>query len=62
MKKTFILFLAEISRLEGGAVYQGEGSHFLDIYREKCTRVTIRVLVPVKEHPKVKYIHMYEVG
>jgi hypothetical protein len=47
--------VAEITRLEGGGVYQGEGSHFLDIYREKCTRVTIRVLVPVREHPKVSY-------
>jgi hypothetical protein len=47
--KTF----SEITRLEGGGVYQGEGSHFLDIYREKCARITIRVLVPVREHPKV---------
>lgn len=26
---------------------------YVDIYREKQIRVTVKVLVPVKEHPKV---------
>ena len=54
-KLLYFVVVSEISRLEGGGVYQGEGSHFLDVYRDKCTRVTIRVLVPVREHPKVGY-------
>lgn len=27
---------------------------YVDIYREKQIRVTVKVLVPVKEHPKVR--------
>ena len=26
----------------------------LDVYREKPVRLTVRIAVPVKEHPKVK--------
>lgn len=28
-------------------------NRYVDIYREKPIRVTVKVLVPVKEHPKV---------
>lgn len=27
---------------------------YLDIYRERPIRLTVRALVPVKEHPKVR--------
>lgn len=29
---------------------------YVDIYREKPVRVTVKVLVPVKEHPKVSIL------
>ena len=47
-------FITEISRLQGGGVFYGDDVKFLDVYREKCTRATIRVLVPLREHPKVQ--------
>ena len=28
----------------------------LDVYREKPVRLTVRIAVPVKEHPKVKLL------
>ena len=51
----FLIFssITEISRLQGGGVFYGDDVKFLDVYREKCTRATIRVLVPLREHPKV---------
>ena len=52
----FLIFssITEISRLQGGGVFYGDDVKFLDVYREKCTRATIRVLVPLREHPKVQ--------
>ena len=32
---------------------RGEQATYLDIYRERPIRLTVRALVPVKEHPKV---------
>ena len=46
-------YISEITRLQGGGIFYGDDVKFLDVYREKCTRITIRVLVPVREHPKV---------
>jgi hypothetical protein len=31
----------------------------VDIYREKPVRVSIKVLVPIREHPKVDLIFIY---
>ena len=52
---------AEISRVEGGldSLEGGEAGgcrepiKYFDIYRERPVRLTVRALVPVKEHPKV---------
>ena len=38
---------------EGGREQRGEQATYLDIYRERPIRLTVRALVPVKEHPKV---------
>lgn len=36
---------------------------YVDIYREKQIRVTVKVLVPVKEHPKVSVsLFLYALG
>ena len=48
---------AEISRVEGGLDSLEGGCRepikYFDIYRERPVRLTVRALVPVKEHPKV---------
>ena len=52
------LFLfSEISRLQAGGS-KGAGFKdpikYVDVYRERPIRLTVRVLVPVREHPKVR--------
>ena len=46
-------FLTEIARIQSGGKPPGRDSKFVDIYHEKPIRLTVRALVPVKEHPKV---------
>lgn len=56
-------FVSELERLQnGGRPLQANSSgnrsstderRFADIIKEKPLKVTVRVLVPVKEHPKV---------
>lgn len=31
-------------------------SKYVDIYREKPVRVSVKVLVPIREHPKVRHM------
>ena len=35
------------------------GLKYVDVYRERPIRLTVRVLVPVNEHPKVREYEMY---
>ena len=44
---------SEITRIQSGGKPPGRDSKFVDIYHEKPIRLTVRALVPVKEHPKV---------
>lgn len=45
--------IVEIAKVQqSGRIPQRE-QKYVDIYREKQIRVTVKVLVPVKEHPKV---------
>lgn len=48
---------AEIARIQSGGKPPGRDSKFVDIYHEKPIRLTVRALVPVKEHPKVKVLN-----
>lgn len=49
----FHIIFAEIAKVQqSGRIPQRE-QKYVDIYREKQIRVTVKVLVPVKEHPKV---------
>ena len=41
-------------RSEGGGEMEMEKADILDIYRERPVRLTVRALVPTKEHPKVR--------
>ena len=34
---------------------------YLDIYRERPIRLTVRALVPVKEHPKVRMAKKFNI-
>ena len=52
-----LFFFSEISRLQAGGS-KGAGFKdpikYVDVYRERPIRLTVRVLVPVREHPKVR--------
>ena len=54
-----LFFFSEISRLQAGGS-KGAGFKdpikYVDVYRERPIRLTVRVLVPVREHPKVRNI------
>ena len=43
----------EISRVQNGGRPPGRENRLLDVYNEKPVRVSARILVPVKEHPRV---------
>ena len=45
--------LSEITRIQSGGKPPGRDTKFVDIYHEKPIRLTVRALVPVREHPKV---------
>lgn len=44
----------EIARVQQTGRIPLKEQKYVDIYREKQIRVTVKVLVPVKEHPKVR--------
>ena len=52
-----LFYFSEISRLQAGGS-RGAGFKdpikYVDVYRERPIRLTVRVLVPVREHPKVR--------
>ncbi len=52
----FIKYL-EISRVQNGGRPPGRENRLLDVYNEKPVRVSARVLVPVKEHPRVRFFN-----
>lgn len=37
----------------GGGSYTGEDRRMADVTKDKAIKVTVRVLVPVREHPRV---------
>ena len=50
------VIFSEISRLQAGGSKGGgfkDPIKYVDVYRERPIRLTVRVLVPVREHPKV---------
>merc|ERR1719411_713407 len=46
----------EIARIQSGGKPPGRDTKFVDIYHEKPIRLTVRALVPVKEHPKFNFV------
>jgi len=46
----------EISRLQCGGRPPGIETPYVDIYNEKPVRVSTKVLVPVKQHPKFNFV------
>ena len=51
-----IFFFLEIARIQRGGKPPGRDSRIVDIYHEKPIRLTVRVVVPVKEHPKFNFV------
>jgi KH domain-containing RNA-binding signal transduction-associated protein 3 len=43
----------EVARVQASGKPLPKESKYVDIYREKPIRVAVKVLVPIKEHPKV---------
>lgn len=35
---------------------------YVDIYREKPVRISVKVLVPIREHPKVSMLHLFNIA
>ena len=46
--------VVEISRVQGGGRPPGCDTQFVDVYNEKPVRAVTKVIVPVKQHPKVR--------
>ena len=51
----FFIFL-EIARIQRGGKPPGRDTRIVDIYHEKPIRLSVRVVVPVKEHPKFNFV------
>lgn len=50
-------YILEISKTQQLGKPQPKDQKYVDIYREKPIKVTVKVLVPVREHPKVSEYH-----
>ena len=53
---THFLIFSEIERIQGGGVPRAikEDRRMADVTKEKSIKLTVRVLVPVRDHPKVR--------
>lgn len=49
----FSLFFLEIEKVQTTGRLPSKEQKYADIYREKPLRVSQKVLVPIREHPKV---------
>lgn len=49
----FSLNVAEVQRVQNTGKVPIRDTKYVDIYREKPMKVSVKVLVPVREHPKV---------
>lgn len=46
----------EVTKVQASGRIPGKDSKYLDVFRDKPTKVTVKVLVPVKEHPKFNFV------
>ncbi|XP_068084316.1 KH domain-containing, RNA-binding, signal transduction-associated protein 3 [Anabrus simplex] len=46
----------EVARIQSGGKPLPKEGKYVDIYREKPIRVAVKVLVPIKEHPKFNFV------
>ena len=54
--KKYLFYITEIARIQRGGKPPGRDTRIVDIYHEKPIRLTVRVIVPVKEHPKFNFV------
>ena len=52
--KIMELSFVEICRVQQGGRPPGRDVRLLDIYNERPTRVSAKVSIPIREHPKVR--------
>ena len=45
--------ISEINRVQCGGRPPGSDTQYVDVYNEKPVRAVTKVIVPVKQHPKV---------
>ena len=50
--KNGVFFSAELERVQSGR--KGEEKRTVEVTKEKSIKVTVKVQVPVREHPKVR--------
>ncbi|XP_075985253.1 uncharacterized protein LOC142982574 isoform X2 [Anticarsia gemmatalis] len=46
----------EVTKVQATGRIPGKDSKYLDVFRDKPTKVIVKVLVPVKEHPKFNFV------
>ncbi|CAH0717651.1 unnamed protein product, partial [Brenthis ino] len=46
----------EVAKVQASGRIPPKDFKYLDVYREKPIKVTVKVLVPVKEHPKINFV------
>lgn len=55
---TLFCIITEIAKVQAIGKVPSRDLKYVDIYREKPMKVSVKVLVPVREHPKVIiYVH-----
>lgn len=47
---------SEVAKVQASGRVPPKDFKYLDVYRDKPNKVTVKVLVPVKEHPKVNFV------
>ncbi|XP_045455709.1 KH domain-containing, RNA-binding, signal transduction-associated protein 2-like isoform X1 [Melitaea cinxia] len=47
---------SEVAKVQASGRVPAKDFKYVDVYRDKPNKVTVKVLVPVKEHPKVNFV------
>lgn len=51
-----VLNFLEVAKVQASGRVPPKDFKYLDVYRDKPNKVTVKVLVPVKEHPKASVL------
>lgn len=53
-----VFFFSEIKYVQTKGTYPRDRVVYLNVYKDKPVKISAKVLVPVKEHPKVQLIFL----